>query len=124
MLAERLYKLRKEKKKTQADMANLLGITRQAYGYYEKGERDPDTSSLNILADFFNVSIDYLVGRVDDPHAVLSEDVRLFVDSLELTDKEILDKINLINVDGRPLSREEAIDFIAFVRTKRAMEKQ
>lgn len=124
MLAKKLFELRRRKGKTQADIAKLLGVTRQAYGYYEKGFREPDTSSLNILADYFDVSIDYLLGRVNDPNRRLTDEVRLFVDNLELTDDEILNKINLINVDGMPLSREEAIDFIAFVRTKRAMKKQ
>ncbi|MDU0332570.1 helix-turn-helix transcriptional regulator [Paenibacillus sp. 3LSP] len=70
MLAQRLLYLRQQKKKTQAEMANLLGITRQAYGYYEKGEREPDTESLNKLADFFDVSVDYLLGRTDKPRAL------------------------------------------------------
>ncbi len=70
MLAQRLLYLRQQKKKTQAEMANLLGITRQAYGYYEKGEREPDTESLNKLADFFDVSVDYLLGRTDKPRSL------------------------------------------------------
>lgn len=67
MLAQRLLYLRQQKKKTQADLASLLGVTRQAYGYYEKGEREPDTESLNMLADYFEVSVDYLLGRTDNP---------------------------------------------------------
>ncbi|MCY9754001.1 helix-turn-helix transcriptional regulator [Paenibacillus alvei] len=67
MLAQRLLYQRQEKKKTQAEMASLLGITRQAYGYYEKGEREPDNESLNKLADFFGVTTDYLLGRTDIP---------------------------------------------------------
>lgn len=67
MLAKRLHMLRQQNKKTQADMASLLGITRQAYGYYEKGDREPDTESLSKLADYFEVSVDYLLGRTDNP---------------------------------------------------------
>jgi len=67
LLAQRLLYQRQEKKKTQAEMASLLGITRQAYGYYEKGEREPDNESLNKLADFFGVTTDYLLGRTDIP---------------------------------------------------------
>lgn len=43
-------------------MANVLGITRQAYGNYESGKREPNLSSMNKLASFFNVSTDYLLG--------------------------------------------------------------
>lgn len=84
MLAQRLFYLRQQKKKTQADIASLLGITRQAYGYYEKGEREPDTDSLNTLANYFDVSVDYLLGRTDNPHpsVVDTELERLLEDSV------------------------------------------
>ncbi|WP_019123898.1 helix-turn-helix domain-containing protein [Brevibacillus massiliensis] len=97
MLAKRLFELRHKKGKTQADMAKMLGITRQAYGYYEKGERDPDTSTLNVLADYFDVNIDYLLGRTDDPspsdkkERQLSEVENLFfyeLDKLSEEDKQ------------------------------------
>ncbi|WP_188066682.1 helix-turn-helix domain-containing protein [Brevibacillus brevis] len=121
---QRLRFLRNKKDLSQKELATKFQISESAVGMYERNQREPSFELLQSFATFFDVSVDYIVGRVDDPKAVLSENVRLFVDSLELTDREILDKINLINVDGRPLSREEAIDFITFVRTKRAMEKQ
>lgn len=61
MLAERLKQLRISKKKNQEDVANVLGITRQAYGHYEKGKREPDNNSLKIMSEYFEVSIDYLL---------------------------------------------------------------
>lgn len=63
MLTQRLMKLRKEKKKTQDDVANFLGISRPAYGNYENGKREPDIETLTKLADYFDVSMDYLIGR-------------------------------------------------------------
>lgn len=65
MLSVRLRSLRKEKKKTQQDMADLLGITRPAYTAYEAGNRTPDYTLLEKIADFFEVSTDYLLGRTD-----------------------------------------------------------
>lgn len=62
MLNERLKQLRKEKKVTQQDVANYLGITRPAYTAYEKGNRNPDYDLLNKLAKYFNVTTDYLLG--------------------------------------------------------------
>lgn len=64
----RLKQLRKERKLTQTDVANVLGITYQAYAHYEKGRHQPDPQSLKKLADFFDVSVDYLLGRseIDD----------------------------------------------------------
>lgn len=62
MLNERLKELRKQKKVTQQDVANYLGITRPAYTAYEKGSRNPDYDLLNKLARYFNVTTDYLLG--------------------------------------------------------------
>ncbi len=65
MLNERLKLLREERDLKQKDMAKYLDITPSAYGYYEQGEREPDLKTLNRLADYFNVTIDYLLGRSD-----------------------------------------------------------
>ncbi|MFD2614466.1 helix-turn-helix domain-containing protein [Paenibacillus gansuensis] len=67
MFADRLSILRTNKKLTHQDMADRLGITRQAYGNYESGKREPDYETLQKLADLFNVSLDYLLGR-DQAH--------------------------------------------------------
>lgn len=66
MLNERLKQLRKEKKVTQQDVANYLGITRPAYTAYEKGNRSPDYDLLNKLAKYFNVTTDYLLGSTSN----------------------------------------------------------
>ena len=63
MLAERLVMLRTQRKKTQQDMSDLLGITRPAYTAYESGSRKPDYDTLQKLADYFEVSVDFLLGR-------------------------------------------------------------
>jgi transcriptional regulator with XRE-family HTH domain len=63
MFAQRLQELRKELKKTQKDLASYLGITRQGYGNYESGQTEPDQKTLLLLSDYFDVSIDYLVGK-------------------------------------------------------------
>jgi Helix-turn-helix. len=65
LLSKRLSLLRKEKKKTQQEMADYLGITRPAYTAYETGNRHPDYDTLQKIADYFDVSVDYLLGRTD-----------------------------------------------------------
>jgi transcriptional regulator with XRE-family HTH domain len=52
---------------SQRQLAESLGISLRAYKYYEAGEREPTVSVLIALADYFSVSLDYLVGRSDDP---------------------------------------------------------
>lgn len=49
---------------TQAQMAELLGVTVRGYRNYELGAREPELSVLIKLADYFNVSLDELVGRI------------------------------------------------------------
>lgn len=63
MLSSRLRELRDEADATQQDVANYLGITRPAYTGYETGLRQPDLGTLTRLADYFNVTTDYLLGR-------------------------------------------------------------
>ena len=61
----RIKELRNEKGITQADLAKILKISDRAVGYYENGDREPDYTTLLKIAEYFDVSIDYLLGRVD-----------------------------------------------------------
>ncbi|HIY57283.1 MAG TPA: helix-turn-helix transcriptional regulator [Candidatus Tetragenococcus pullicola] len=61
----RIKELRKEKKYTQQEVADKLGITRPAYTAYETGKRKPDFDTLKVLASLFEVSTDYLLGKID-----------------------------------------------------------
>ncbi|ACT03607.1 helix-turn-helix domain-containing protein [Paenibacillus sp. JDR-2] len=119
-IGNRIAGLREERKWTQEQTASKLGISRAALSHYEKNRREPDTETLAKFADLYQVTIDYLVGRTTNTQAALSEDVRNFVDHLELSDEELLEKYNL-SVDGRKLTAEETKRFIAFVRAERMM---
>lgn len=61
----RLKQIREENGLSQSDLAKRINMTQQRISSYEKGIREPDIETLNILADFFNVSIDYLLGKTD-----------------------------------------------------------
>lgn len=63
--AQRVKELRQEKKQTQTNMAELLGIKLRAYQYYESGTHYPEVPNLIKLADYFGVTTDYLLGRSD-----------------------------------------------------------
>lgn len=65
-LPERLRSLRKERKLTQAEAANAVGISLKSYCRYESGEREPTASVLAQIADFYGVTADYLLGRSDE----------------------------------------------------------
>lgn len=66
--AKRLKKLRTDKFLTQDELAPELGISRSTLGMYETGKREPDFETLETIADFFNVDMNYLIGYSDDPH--------------------------------------------------------
>ena len=59
----RLKELRESKRLTQKEVAEIIGYSEISYARYEKGEREPDISTLCKLAEYFNVTVDYLIGR-------------------------------------------------------------
>ena len=70
LFSVRLKKLRIEQNCTARELADYLGLTLRAYQYYEYGGRYPNFAGLLLLADYFQVSLDYLVGRSDCPEIV------------------------------------------------------
>ena len=65
--SERLVELRKAKGLTQRQVWEGVGLSPLGYQRYEYGKREPAYQKLLSLADYFNVSLDYLVGRSNTP---------------------------------------------------------
>lgn len=63
--SKRLKQLRLEKGVTQKQICDWLQLSKNAYGNYEQGIREPSLETFSKLCDFFNVSADYLLGRTD-----------------------------------------------------------
>lgn len=63
----RLKELRKKKRISQQALATALDMNQNSVSRYETGEREADYKTLIAFADFFNVSIDYLLERTDNP---------------------------------------------------------
>ncbi len=63
----RLAALRRKRKLTQRQVADALGLSRSAYTCYEVGNSMPTAAMLCAIGDFFDVSLDYLLGRHEDP---------------------------------------------------------
>ncbi len=68
-----LKKLREEKEIKQIEVANYLGVTHQTYSKIEKNIENAKAPTLVKLAKFFNVSIDYILGLIDDPISLREE---------------------------------------------------
>ena len=66
-LSDALKRFRKEYKVTQKHAAEISGVAERVFQSYEYGKVVPTVTVLISLADFFDVSLDYLVGRSDDP---------------------------------------------------------
>lgn len=67
MYLRRIYDLREDRDYTQKQVAEYLGIHPNVYRRYEKGIRSFPVEYIVRLADFYNVSTDYLLGRTDNP---------------------------------------------------------
>lgn len=61
----RLKELREERELNQSDIAKKLNISTAAYSYYENEKRDIPTNVLKLLSEFFNCTIDYLLGKTN-----------------------------------------------------------
>lgn len=87
---QRLRDLREDADKTQIEIANYLGTTAQYYGKYEKGERELPFSRAILLAEYYNVSLDYLAGRspVTQGNPLTDEEKALVESWRQLSERE------------------------------------
>lgn len=66
-LYQRIRNLREDKDLTQTKMGEILSCSQRVYSNYERGDIDIPTTVLSKIADFHNVSVDYLLNRTDNP---------------------------------------------------------
>lgn len=131
LLPLRLKKLRHEKNVLQKDIANVLNISTSAYGFYEQGKRIPDANTLNLLAEYFSVSVDYLLGRTNerDINSSLSkspstkkEETDIAV-SLEEMKRKLATSDSLM-FDGQPATEEQIQAILNAIEMGEAYAKQ
>ncbi len=67
MVYKRIRDLREDKDITQKEMSKILNCSQQVYSNYELGQRDIPTYILIKLSNFYNVSVDYILGITDNP---------------------------------------------------------
>lgn len=63
MFGDRLKSLRNRKGLSQAEFAKQIGVSKSSVNMYERGEREPNFETLEAIADYFNVDLDYLMGK-------------------------------------------------------------
>jgi transcriptional regulator with XRE-family HTH domain len=111
-MLEQLAELRKKRKWSLQDTADQLGIAKSTYAGYESGYREPSLQSLSQIADLFETTVDFLLGRTNEEQ-----------DQIEIT-KLLKDPNPRLLIDGNPLSADEMVDFVAFVRMKRMLRAE
>ncbi len=122
-LATRLKELRKEKGYTLEQMANDLNTTKVTLSRYENGTREPKGETLNVLSDYFNVSIDYLFGKTDAraPHTKAPViDVKKAIDEI----KNELENSDSLMFDGECLSDEAISSLLSAMEVGLSMAKK
>ncbi|MCY8321137.1 helix-turn-helix transcriptional regulator [Bacillus inaquosorum] len=113
MLSDRLVELRKSKKLTQQGLAAKLKITRSSLSQYEIGNRQPDYETLKKIADFFEVTTDYLLGYSNTKPVVKEEKT-----PYNVTDDPDLQIAFKEAADFSEEARRQTIDFINYLKEK------
>lgn len=103
MFGRKLKELRLEKKINQAELGEIIGISPSTVGMYERDQRFPDKDILGKIADYFEVSVDYLLGRTNERNITkekskLDSNVKTIaahrLGNVEDLDDDAIDKIN------------------------------
>ncbi|MCI5941475.1 MAG: helix-turn-helix domain-containing protein [Ligilactobacillus animalis] len=95
MIGSRIKDLRKSKKMSQSDLGKMIGVSQTTVTAWETGRAEPASAYISKLADFFNVSADYLLGRPEKKTDTTKSD------KIE----DMLD--SAMTFDGKPLSNND-----------------
>ncbi|AVP64992.1 XRE family transcriptional regulator [Clostridium botulinum] len=90
MFGDRLKELREEKQLTQEELGKFLNVSRQAISSYESEETEPSINNLIKLANIFNISLDYLLGRTKERYNLNLKDKKnkeLLLDLIKVIEK-------------------------------------
>ncbi|WP_203334325.1 helix-turn-helix domain-containing protein [Planococcus beigongshangi] len=123
MLSDRLKNLRTRRNITQSDLAKRIGVARTTYAMYEQGQREPDYETLQRLADFYEVSVDYLLGRTETPNATNVDDQADKSHFISKIASEFPD-IDLMFKDMESLSAEDMKEVYDYIKFKKSQKKE
>ncbi|MCK8826030.1 helix-turn-helix domain-containing protein [Fuchsiella alkaliacetigena] len=124
MLGKRLKKLIKEHNLLQKDFAKKIGFSKSTVTMWIRGDREPDNKTLRKIADFFNVSVDYLLGRTNQKNPekanskikqALADDPELFEFWQEISKREDLRLMFKQTKDLSPKSIHRIIEVIKII---------
>lgn len=111
MFRIRLKTLRENMGLSQYKFADEIGVAQSTVGMWESGKREPDFHTAQILADFFNVSIDYLVGRTDET----SNEINAPPPSRGAMEDDFIERLEILS----PAEQQEALGYLDFLVHRR-----
>ena len=117
-VGERLRELRKEKRKTLRDINDELGISYSNLAAVERGDHGCNASTLNMLANYYNVSIDYILCKTDNPKATIIQ-VADSDGSITSIEYELLDKVKGFTTDDM----QKVFEYVDFIKSKSEVKK-
>lgn len=91
-----LQELRTEHEMTQDDLARLIGVQKSTVSHYETGSRYPKRDTLQVIADLFNVSTDFLTGRSTRTELAVSDEERLLIEAYRHADPGIKEAVRRV----------------------------
>ncbi|MFV0516599.1 MAG: helix-turn-helix domain-containing protein [Aminipila sp.] len=109
---ERLRFLRQENSITQEELANAINVRRPAISGYETKNQQPDFARLILISNFFNVSIDYLLGKTDLPN--YDRSINSSTSILPTKQKQLVDIYNSLNATNQGALLERAETLLEF----------
>ena len=116
----RIKELRKSAKLSQEELAEKFGVERATISRWENQKHDPSISDLVRLANFFKVSIDYLVGVTNDP----TPPIPLKVDETEEELKKYQEELLSLNAELRNLPEDQVREIVAMIKAGLAVRKE
>lgn len=123
MFSQRIKLLRKEKKLTQQNLADFLEVRRSTYGEYERGKIMPPYDKIQRLADYFNVSVDYLMGATnfktldEKIDTIAKRDITDIKQVLNLLVEELEEDNKVVKFDGMDLTPQTKQLFISTIKS-------
>jgi transcriptional regulator with XRE-family HTH domain len=107
MLPLRLKELRKQRHLSQRDLADKLQVAQQTIGGWETGRTEPNNELLSKLADFFGVTVDYLLGRTNDQHEEVLAAAHLNKELKDMSKEQQQAIFDFIEFQKKRIDREE-----------------
>ena len=113
-LPEMIAELRKDRGLLQKELAQLLGVSIGTISNYETGVHNPEIDTLIKLADYFNVSVDYMLGRIKFKTSLDTLNHPVIADNKHLTTEALLNDILALSTD----SKKSLIEYLELLKMK------